>query len=326
MAFAFAVTNGFHDAANAIATLVITRVARPLPAVAFAAFFNLLGPLVVGAAVAETIGAIVDVPDRLVVPVLGAALTGAVVWNVVTLVRGIPSSSGHALVGALVGAAVVAAGLDAVNWGGFDGGHPTGVVGVLLSLALSPLLGLAAAGLLTLLVARLLRRASARVAGPIRRLQWVTSGALAFSHGSNDANKAAGIVAALLLANGSITSLAPPVWAVVGVSVMLTLGTAMGGWQIVKTIGGRITRLRPVDGLVSQAASATVILGASIVGAPVSTTQVVSSSVIGVGLGRGRHRLVHWRVVRDIGITWLTTIPAAAALGAAALPIWRWLT
>ena len=165
MAFLFALTNGFHDAANAIATLVSTRVARPLPAVAFAAFFNLLGPLLIGAAVANTIAGIVQVPSSEEVAVTGAALTGAVVWNTLTWIRGLPSSSSHALVGGLVGAAMVEGGASAVNWGGFDGWHPVGVIGVLTVLAISPVVGFAAAALTTRLVRRLLRRASARMGG-----------------------------------------------------------------------------------------------------------------------------------------------------------------
>ena len=325
MALAFALTNGFHDAANAIATLVATRVARPLPAILLASVFNLLGPFLVGAAVDNTVAKIVEPPASDVIPVVGAGLTAAVVWNVYTWHRGLPSSSSHALVGGLVGAALVAAGADAVNWGGFESGHLVGVVGVLVALAISPLLGFAVAALVELGARRAIRRASARVGTPIRRTQWVTSAWLAFSHGSNDAQKTVGIVAALLLANGTTDSLAAPKWVTLASAVALTVGTALGGWSIVRTIGRRIIRLRPLDGLVSQASSAAVILGASIVGAPVSTTQVVSSSVVGTGVGRGRTRRIRWQVVREIGLAWVTTIPAAGVLAAVAFPVWRWL-
>jgi PiT family inorganic phosphate transporter len=317
------VTNGFHDAANAIATLVATRVARPLPAVLMASVFNLLGPLFLGAAVADTIGKIVAVPAAEAVAVIGAGLTGAVAWNVYTWSRGLPSSSSHALVGGLVGAALLDAGIEAVNWGPIDAGHLGGVFGVLLGLLTASVLGLIAALALERLALRLLRTASVRFQAPIRGAQWVTSAGLAFTHGSNDAQKSIGIIAALLLASGQTETLTTPIGFVLASSLALTLGTALGGWTIVRTIGRRIFPLRSVDGLVSQTSSAAVILTASLVGAPVSTTQVVSSSIVGIGVGRGRWRHVSWGIVRDIAIAWLTTMPAAGLLGAILLPIWK---
>jgi inorganic phosphate transporter, PiT family len=327
MAFAFSFTNGIHDAANAIATLVATRAARPGPAVILAAVFNMLGPLLVGAAVADTIATVVQVPEADTVAVVGAGLTAAVAWNAFTWSRGLPSSSSHALVGGLVGAAWLDVGSpSAVNWGHFEGLKVNGVVGILVALALSPVVGLAAASVLQVLVRRGLRRATVRARGPVRRGQWVASAWLAFSHGSNDAQKSVGIVAALLLANGSIQAIdAVPRWVIVGSAAMMTLGTALGGWKIVRTIGRGIFRLRPLDGLVSQVSSASVIFGATLVGAPVSTTQVVASSVVGAGVGRGRFRHVAWQVVQKMLIAWVTTLPAAAVLAAAFLPLWRWL-
>lgn len=323
MALAFAVTNGFHDAANAIATLVATRVARPLPAVLMASVFNLLGPLFLGAAVADTIGKIVAVPRSETVAVVGAGLTGAVAWNVYTWLRGLPSSSGHALVGGLVGAAVLDAGIGAVEWGPLSSGHIAGVFGVLLGLAAAAILGLVVAVALERLALRLLRHGSVRLQGPIRALQWVTSAGLAFSHGSNDAQKSVGIIAALLLATGHARTLSAPIGFVLASSLALTLGTALGGWTIVRTIGRRLFPLRSLDGLVSQTSSAAVILTASLVGAPVSTTQVVSSSIVGIGVGRSRWRHVSWGIVRDIAIAWVTTMPAAGLLGAIVLPLWK---
>ncbi len=325
MALAFALTNGFHDAANAIATLVATRAARPIPAVAMASVFNLLGPLLLGAAVANTVAKIVEPPTDLVVPVVGAGLTAAVAWNLFTWARGLPSSSSHALVGGLVGACLVAAGASAVNWGGIEGGRPVGVFGVLIALALSPLLGVLAAVLLERGARWALRRASSQVARPVKRSQWVTSAWLAFSHGSNDAQKAVGIIGALLFAHGTTGSLSAPTWVELACAVALTVGTAFGGWTIVRTIGRRIYLLRPLDGLVSQTSSAAVIIGASFIGAPVSTTQVVSSTVVGTGLGRGRFRRIRWSVVREIALAWITTLPATGLMGAATYPLWRWL-
>jgi PiT family inorganic phosphate transporter len=322
---AFAFTNGFHDAANAIATPVATRGARPGPAITLAAVCNLLGPLVLGAAVADTIATIVQVPASQTVAVVGAALTAAVAWNVATWRWGLPSSSSHALVGGLVGAAVVDAGVGAVNWGGVGGGHPTGVIGALVALTVSPVFGFGAAWAMERGVRNGLHRATTRVNPLVARGQWLTSGWLAFSHGANDAQKAVGVLAVLLLANGTIESLAVPVWTKLACAAALTLGTALGGWRIVKTIGRRIFRIRPVDGLVSQTSSAGVILLASLLGAPASTTQVVASSVVGVGVGRRRYRHVGWGVVRSILFAWITTLPAAALLAALLLPIWRWL-
>ena len=326
MTLAFAFTNGFHDAANAIATLVATRAARPLPAVLMAAVFNLLGPLLLGAAVADTVAGIVNVSGASAIVVVGAGLTGAVAWNLFTWSRGLPSSSSHALIGGLVGAAVLDAGMGAVNWGGFNAFHPVGVIGVLVALAVSPVLGFALAWLLERAARRALRRGTVRWDTPARKGQWVTSAWLAFTHGANDSQKAIGILTGLLVANGNLTSFVSPLWTKLAASAALTLGTALGGWRIVRTIGRRIFRLRALDGMVSQSSSAGILLAASLVGAPISTTQVVSSSVVGIGVARRRHRHVNWLIVRNIGLAWVTTLPAAAVLGALALPLWKWLS
>lgn len=325
LAFAFALTNGFHDASNAIATLVATRAARPIQAIVLATVFNMLGPLLVGAAVANTIAKIADVPDDQMVGVVGSGLVGATAWNVLTWWRGLPSSSGHALVGGLVGAALLEGGMDAVNWGGFDGWHPVGVLGTLVALAVSPAIGALGAFLALRVLRRALRRASAHVRVPVNAGQWVSSAALAFSHGANDAQKAVGVIAALLLASGRTDTLTAPTWATVGCAATLTLGTALGGWKIVKTIGQRIFRIRPLDGLSSQTSSAAVILAASFLGAPVSTTHIVASSVVGIGGGRGRWRHVRWSIVKDMAIAWLTTIPASAAIAGVTYAVWRWV-
>ncbi len=259
------------------------------------------------------------------VPVVGAGLTGAVVWNLFTWKRGIPSSSSHALVGGLVGAAIVAEGAGSVTWGPVADGHLTGVLGILVGIFLAAVLGFGVSWVLERIALRLLRRATTRVGGPVRGLQWLTSGWLAFAHGANDAQKAVGIIGAMLVATGHATSVAAAgTWVVLACSLALTLGTALGGWRIVKTIGSRIYPLHSIDGLVSQASSAGVIFGASIAGLPVSTSQVVSSSVVGIGAGRRRWRHVSWGVVREIGIAWLTTMPAAAILAIAFLPLWQY--
>jgi PiT family inorganic phosphate transporter len=291
-----------------------------------AAVFNLLGPLLLGAAVANTVAGIVTVPPDEAIAVIGAGLAAAVAWNLITWWLGLPSSSGHALLGGLVGAALLAGGADAVRWGGIESGRPVGVIGTLIALAVAPVLGVLAA-LTGIRLARAgTRHATRRWRSPVQAGQWVMSAGLAFSHGANDAQKSVGIVAALLLATGHIDRLSPPLWVVAGCSAALTLGTTLGGWRIVKTVGRRIFRIRPLDGLTTQTASAGVILGASLVGAPVSTTQVVASSVVGIGGGRRRWRHVNWAVVRHIALAWLITIPATAALAAIALELWRTLT
>ncbi len=325
LAVLFAGTNGFHDASNAIATLVATRAARPAQAIVLAAIFNLLGPLLVGAAVADTIGGIVTVGPSAATAVIGAGLAAAVTWNLVTWALGLPSSSSNALVGGLVGAALLEGGIDAVQWGGLDGLMPVGVFGTLFALAISPPLGALAALLVIRALRRLARRATTRWRAPVRGGQWVMSAALAFSHGANDAQKSVGVIAALLLADGEIGSLsAAPTWSKIACAAALTAGTGLGGWRIIRTVGRRIYRIQPIEGLASQTASTGVILGASLVGGATSTTQVVSSSVVGIGIGRRRVRHVRWEVVRQMGFAWLITMPLTALLAAGMLGLW-WL-
>jgi PiT family inorganic phosphate transporter len=212
-----------------------------------------------------------------------------------------------------------------VHWGGFDGWHPIGVIGVLVALLISPLLGFGVAFLLLRFLRLISRRWTNRWVGPVRGGGWIAAAGLSFSHGGNDAQKAMGVIAVLLLASGQTTTMSVPLWAKIVTGLALTLGTALGGWRIVKTIGQRIFSLTPVDSFSSQAASTAVILGASLVGAPVSTTQVVASSVVGVGGGRRRWKHVRWQIVREMGVAWLTTIPAAALLAVLVLLVWRTL-
>ena len=326
LAIAYAFTNGLHDAANSIATLVATRAARPGPAVVLAAAGNILGPLLFGAAVADVVAGVVHVPADEVIPVIGAALTGAVVWNLGTWRLGLPSSSGHALVGGLAGAAIVEGGLDAVNWGPLDGWKPEGVGGILIALAIAPVAGFVIGWIGDRVLRFGFRRATDEVRGPVRAAQWGASGLVAFGHGANDGQKAVGLIGALLLAAGHTSSLQAPVWAELASGVALTVGTAFGGWPIVRTIGRRLFRLRPIDSLASQGGSAVVLFVSTAVGAPVSTTQVVASSVVGTGSGRGRMHHIRWILVRDVAAAWLITLPVCAALAALALVPWRWFT
>ena len=322
-AIAFAATNGLHDAANAIATLVATRGATPAQAITVSAVFNILGALVLGTAVADTVAGIIAVAPEKAVAVTGSGVLAAVAWNLLTWARGLPSSSGHALVGGLVGAAVAESGAHAVHWGGLTGIRPVGVFGVLIALAVSPPVGAFAGAFFVRLNARLLRRATRRVERPIRGGEWLMSAALAFSHGGNDGQKSMGVVAGMLVASGHEHAFAVPLWTKLACGAALTFGTALGGWRIVRTIGRRIIRLRPVDSLASQSASTAVILGGSFAGAPLSTTQVVAASVIGVGASRRRWRHVRWSVVRAMSLAWLLTLPATAVLGAVTLALWE---
>lgn len=319
---AFALTNGFHDAANAVATLVATRGASPGHSIVLSAVFNMLGATIAGTAVADTIGGIVVVPPDVAVAVIGSGVLGATVWNVITWRRGLPSSSGHALVGGLVGAALATSGVDGVLWGGIHGWRPVGVFGVVIALAVSPVIGLVFGTAIARLTRWATRRATGRVHTPIRFGEWAMSAALSFSHGSNDGQKAMGVTAALLVAGGHLNTFAVPLWVKVTCGLALTIGTAMGGWTIIRTIGRRILHLHPIDGFTSQTSSTAVILASSYVGAPVSTTQVVASSIVGIGVGRRRWHHVRWAVVRAIGFAWVVTLPAAAALGAAVSIVW----
>ena len=322
LALVFDLSNGFHDSSNSIAALVATHAARPRSALALAATFHLAGPLLGGVAVADTVGGVVRARTDLVVPVVGAALTAGLLWNVLTWLRGLPSSSSHALVGGLVGATAAADGWHAVRWGGADLVHPRGVGGIVIGLAVSPLLGLAAGWAVARLLRQVLVRGRARAARWVRRAEWLGAATLAFSHGSNDAQKTMGVLTLVLLASGHLTSFVVPLWVVLAAAAALTVGTAFGGWRIIRTVGRGIYRLQPVDGLASQLSSAAVILGAAQAGAPVSTTHVVSMSVVGVGAAQ-RVRHVHWDVVRAMAEAWLVTLPLSAALAALALPAWE---
>lgn len=322
VAVAFDFTNGFHDSSNALAALVATRAARPGPAVVLVGVCHIAGPLVAGTAVASTVGGIVRVSSGDAIAVVGAGLTGAMAWNLLTWWRGLPSSSSHALVGGLVGAAVLQDGWHAVRWGGFDGVRPVGVLGVLASLAISPLLGFAVAFLAARAARRALRRARREIGPLLRRSEWATSAALAFSHGANDAQKTMGVITMLLVADGHLSSFTVPLWVKLVAAASLTAGTMVGGWRIARTLGRGIYRLRSQDGLVSQGASAAIILSAAAVGGPVSTTHVVASSVMGVGAGQHR-RHVRWAVAREIIAGWLLTLPASGVAGMLAFMVWR---
>lgn len=323
LAAGYGLVNGVHDAGNAVAAPVMTRALRPGPAVALAAVFHVVGALTAGTAVAATVGGIVGVAPARALPVLGAAVTAAMVWNLLTLWWGLPCSSGHCLVGALAGAALAEGGVAAVHWGGLDGIRPEGVVGSLVWLAFSAAVAVPLAFGVFRLARRSLQRASRAIVGPVRVGEVGTSVVLAFAHGSNDSQKTMGVMTAALVAGGSLSHFAVPWWVAVVAAVVLSVGTSLGGWGVARTLGRGIYRLRPLGGLASQATSGGVVLAASVVGAPISTTDVVAPAVVGVGAGEHWHR-VRWSVVRTIALAWLVTLPVSGALAALLFPLWRW--
>lgn len=320
----FGVANGFVDAANSIAALIATRAGRPAVAVTLATLCHLVGPFLIGTAVASTVATLVRLPAGQLVPVLAAAVTGAASWTLFMSWRGLPSSSSHALVGGLVGASVARGGWHAVRWSGVDGVRPVGVVGVLATLALAPLVAFGVAWLVSRAARRSLRRGRRTIERPIKRGEWVMAAAVALSHGANDAQKTMGMITLLLVADGRLDHFVVPLWVKAVAAAALALGTSLGGWRVVRTVGSGIYRISPLDGLISQTSSAGVIFAAGALGGPVGTSHVVASSIVGVGTARRRLH-VHWHVVSSIALGWLVTLPASALLAALLLPLWRWL-
>ena len=281
----FDLTNGFHDASNMIATVVASRAMTPVQAVLVVGTFHFIGPLLGGTAVANTIGKFVDVSSLEVVVSLAIilfGLSGAIFWNLLTWWFGIPSSSSHALVGGLIGAVVFASGTQHVVWGFAQllQGELTGVTKVIMALILSPLIGFWVGFGLHRLMGKLLQGARPSMNRNLRQVQWLTAAGLSFSHGANDAQKSMGIITMVLLLSGYIDEFYVPLWVVIPCASMITVGTMMGGWRIVRTVGFGIYKVRPLHAVDAQLTSALVIFGASAIGAPVSTTHVVSSSTI----------------------------------------------
>lgn len=316
----FDYTNGFHDASNIVATVIASRAMTPIQAVIVVAVFEFLGPLLGGTAVANTIGKFIDVSSLASVTSLGiilAGVIGAIAWNLMTWWFGIPSSSSHALVGGLVGPVVISAGPAYVVWGFGElllHGHATGVTKVLLALILSPIIGFAVGFVMQRFTGLLLRGARPTLNRHLRRWQIVTSAWLAFSHGTNDAQKSMGIITLVLVTSGMITRFEVPFWAILASAVAITLGIMSGGWRIVRTVGFGIYKVRPLHALNAQVTAAAVIFGAALLGGPVSTTHVVSSSIMGIGASE-RPKAVRWAKAREIVSTWLITIPGAATIG-----------
>ena len=310
VALSFDFINGFHDAANSIATVVSTRVLSPGKAVVWAAFFNFIAAFGFGTAVAKTIGSgMIDI-HAVTFAVIFAGLVGAIAWDLITWYYGLPTSSSHALIGGYAGAAVTKAGLSVII--------PSGWTKTIVFIVLSPMIGLAAGLLLMVAIYWICARATpGRVDKSFRRLQLLSAAAFSLNHGANDAQKTMGIIAGVLFTAGYLHGpFYIPFWVVLIAHAAIGLGTLSGGWRIIHTMGSRITKLQPVNGFAAETGAATAILVATHFGIPVSTTHAITGAIVGVGSTR-RWSAVRWGVAGQIVWAWLLTIPAAAAIGAA---------
>ena len=299
--------NGIHDSSNVVATMISSRAFSSRVALGVTAVANFLGPFIFGVAVASTIGNDVVASKSINIVVILAALSSAILWDILTWYLGFPSSSSHALVGGIIGAVVMDAGWQAIKWNGLGK--------ILIALFTSPIIGFVVGWILLKLILILCWNAKPSINRWFKRSQILTGIALALSHGTNDAQKTMGIITLALVTTGYLKAFAVPIWVIILCASMIAAGTAIGGWRLIRTLGGRMYKIRPVDGFASQLASAIVIMGASLLGGPVSTTQVVSTSIMGVGAAQ-RMNKVRWGVARDLAAAWLLTIPASALVAA----------
>lgn len=309
VALLFDFLNGLHDAANSIATVVSTRVLSPQMAVAWAAFFNFIAFLFFGLHVAETVGKGIISPEIVDPAVIFGALMGAIAWNVFTWLLGIPSSSSHALIGGLLGAGITKAGFGAIE--------SSGVIKTTVAIFLSPTIGMIVAILMVVVTSWLFKPVAARTADQVfRRLQLVSAAAYSLGHGANDAQKTMGIIAVLLFSQGYLGSeFHVPFWVVLSAQAAMGLGTLMGGWRIVHTMGSKITRLTSHQGFSAETSGAIMLFSATALGIPVSTTHTITGCIMGVGAAR-RVSAVRWGVAANIIFAWIVTLPAAATIGA----------
>ncbi|MBB2822290.1 UNVERIFIED_ORG: PiT family inorganic phosphate transporter [Rhizobium esperanzae] len=309
VALLFDFLNGLHDAANSIATIVSTRVLRPQYAVIWAAFFNFIAFLFFGLHVAETLGTGIIDPAIVTPQVIFAALVGAIVWNVVTWIFGIPSSSSHALVGGLVGAGLAKTGLNSIVW--------SGLLKTAAAIVMSPMIGFLLALFLILAVTwTFIRQTPFAVDRSFRFLQFVSASLYSLGHGGNDAQKTMGIIAVLLYSQGYLGGgFHVPLWVVLSCQAAMALGTLFGGWRIVHTMGSKITRLNPMQGFCAETGGALTLFGATWLGIPVSTTHTITGAIVGVGAAR-RMSAVRWGLAGNIVVAWIITLPAAAMISA----------
>ena len=307
LALCFDFLNGIHDSSNIVSTMISSRAFSPRVALGVTALAEFSGPFIFGVAVAETIGNEIVAPETISIQVILAALLSAILWNCLTWYLGLPSSSSHALIGGIMGAVFMGVGWEAIRLSGLGK--------VLITLLTSPLIGFVVGFLVLRLVFLLCWNATPRINRVFKRGQIISAVALALSHGANDAQKTMGIITMGLVTSGYLTTFVVPVWVIGLCAGMIAFGTALGGWRLIRTLGGKFYKIRPVHGFSSQLTSALVILGASLVGGPVSTTQVVSSSIMGVGAAE-RLNKVRWGTAKEIAAAWLLTIPATALVAA----------
>ncbi len=307
LALIFDLLNGMRDASNIVATMISSRAFGPRTALGIAAIAEFLGPFLFGVVVARTIGAGIVDSTSLTLEIIAASLLGAIVWNLATWFLGLPGSSSHALIGGLVGAVYSGVGVGAIKFAGLNI--------VLIALFTSPLIGFLVGFILTRVIYFLVRGASPSINELFKRSQLLTAIALALSHGTNDAQKTMGVIALSLVIGGALPQFQVPLWVVVVSAAAIAIGTSLGGWRLIRTLGGKFYKIRPLHSFSTQMTSGIVILGASLLGAPVSTSQVVSSAIIGVGASE-RFSKVRWSVAGDILTAWLITIPASALLAA----------
>ena len=310
LALVFDFLNGFHDSSNVVATPISSGAIPPRRALMMAAVAHFIGPFLFGVAVATTIGDGLLVEDAITTTALIAGLVGAIAWNLITWYFGLPSSSSHALIGGLVGAALVESGIEAIQL--------DGLTKIVIALLLSPILGLAIGYGVMFVTLLASRGATPKVNTFFRKIQYGTMIGLALSHGTNDAQKTMGVITLGLVTAGVLDTFEVPIWVIFLCSTAIALGTALGGWRLIRTLGGKIFRIRPVHAFASQLAGGAVIMGAALAGAPVSTTQVMSTAIIGVGAAE-RANKVRWTVLRDLMVAWMLTIPAAALMAGAAM-------
>lgn len=316
----FDFTNGFHDASNITGSIIASRAMTPIQAALLTGVFHFIGPLLGGTAVANTIGKFVTIGDlepSMGLTILLCGIFGSIFWNLLTWWFGLPSSSSHALVGGIAGAVIFAAGTDHVIWGWdrlIHDGEMSGVTKVILSLFISPVVGFWLAWMLQKFVRRLVANAKPGIDKYFKYSQWVSAAALSFSHGTNDAQKSMGIITLALLLGGQSETFDIPNWVIITCAAIITAGNMFGGWRIVKTVGFGIYRVRPIHSFNAQLTSATVIFGAAVVGAPVSTTHVSSSAIMGVGTAE-QPNAVKWRKGKEIFATWIITIPGSGLVG-----------
>lgn len=302
----FDLTNGIRDSSNIVATMITSRAMSPRAALTITALAEFAGPFIFGVALAKTIGDEIVLPGSINMYVIIAALISAVAWNLLTWYLGLPSSSSHALIGGIIGSVIASVGWQELRM--------AGIQKVLITLFTSPLLGFIIGFIITHLIVMLCANASPKINGVFKKGQIFTAIALALSHGTNDAQKTMGIITMGLVTSGYLKEFVVPFWVIFICAGMIALGTSLGGWRLIKTLGSKFYKMRPVDSFSIQFSSAIVILGASMLGGPVSTTQVVSTAILGVGSAE-RINKVRWGVAGEIVIAWLLTIPATAAVG-----------